>query len=323
MRVKHLSVIMLAVVLIGCTPPAQLPVPPPTETAATEDEESSAARSDEQIPPEQLPETRPEDSSPLPSEVKPVEEPEPLPAITPGTDPLIRIDVVGKQVILTFDDGPSRYTEEILKILAEEGIQAVFFFLGHAEHVPELARKVVELGHQVGTHTLNHLRLPDLKPEQWQAEILAGKEILERISGDVVSYFRPPYGRRTQEIMEFAAEQGLVTVLWDIDSRDWELAENPEQIVENVLSQVRPGSIILLHERPQTVEVLPELIAALREAGFTFEPLPPVILPGEEGEGIQIPPPESLFYANTERDQEILSLVNPPEQAEDTPDDTK
>ncbi|MFB5084054.1 hypothetical protein H9Q17_07845, partial [Symbiobacterium thermophilum] len=89
-----------------------------------------------------------------------------------------------------------------------------------------------------------------------------------------VRFFRPPYGEHDRQIREIAAARGMSTVLWTVDSRDWALADDPEQIVANVLQQVKPGALILIHERAQTLAVLPDLIRALREAGYTFIPLP-------------------------------------------------
>ncbi|MDB4897766.1 MAG: polysaccharide deacetylase [Firmicutes bacterium] len=75
-------------------------------------------------------------------------------------------------------------------------------------------------------------------------------------------------------MIQSAKALGLTVVMWDVDSRDWDLAAHPEQIVPNVMSHVRSGSIILLHERSQTVKVLPQLIKALRAAGYSFQALP-------------------------------------------------
>jgi len=189
--------------------------------------------------------------------------------------PLYRVPATGMEIVLTIDDGPSALTADFLAVLEAEGVPAAFFWLSGSAHLP-LAAEVVARGHQLGTHTITHARLPRLDPAEAEAQIAESKAALEGASGAPVRYFRPPYGEHDQHVLETAAAHGMATVLWNVDSRDWALADAPEEIIANVMAQVRPGSVILVHERRQTLEVLPELIRSLREAGYTFVPLPPV-----------------------------------------------
>lgn len=197
-------------------------------------------------------------------------------------DPINRLPTEARQVVLTIDDGPSGLTGQFLEVLAAEDVPAVFFWVTGSRQLP-LAAEVIGQGHQLGTHTVSHPRLPQLPPEEAAAQIVHSKAALEDAAGAPVRFFRPPYGEHNRQIRDTAARHGLATVLWNVDSRDWALAEAPDQIVANVMAQVRPGAIILIHERRQTLDVLPALIRALREAGYTFVPLPePVPLPGPE-----------------------------------------
>lgn len=182
--------------------------------------------------------------------------------------PIARIPVEGKEVFLTFDDGPSRYTEQIASYLHEQGIPAAFFWLGASVN-DEIRSRVVQLDHQLGSHTMTHARLTLLENEIHRAEMSISQE---RLGG--VPYFRPPFGAYNEQTLAFAQELGMRVIMWDVDSRDWELADQPEQIVQNVMNGVRPGSIILLHERAQTAEILPTLVETLRAAGYTFGSLP-------------------------------------------------
>ncbi|MBP2016682.1 peptidoglycan/xylan/chitin deacetylase (PgdA/CDA1 family) [Symbiobacterium terraclitae] len=206
----------------------------------------------------------------------------PAPAPTPQAlaasllaAPLYRVPAAGKEVVLTIDDGPSALTAEFLAVLAAEEVPAAFFWLSGSAHLP-LAAEVVARGHQLGTHTITHPRLPSLEPAEVVAQIAESKAALEVAAGAPVRYFRPPYGEYDEHVLGTAAAHGLATVLWNVDSRDWALADDPAQIIENVMAQVRPGAVILIHERRQTLEILPELIRRLRAAGYTFVPLPPV-----------------------------------------------
>ena len=202
------------------------------------------------------------------------------PADGPGTaaspvspEPVYRLQTGAREVVLTIDDGPSHLTEQFLEVLAAEDVPAVFFWITGSRRLP-LAAEVVGRGHQLATHTITHARLTRLDPEEAAAQISGSKAALEEAAGTPLRFFRPPYGDHDRLIRETAAAHGLATVLWTVDSRDWALADDPDQIIANVMAEVKPGAIILIHERPQTLDVLPGLIRALREAGYTFVPLP-------------------------------------------------
>jgi peptidoglycan-N-acetylglucosamine deacetylase len=195
------------------------------------------------------------------------EVPSPLPS-----GPLRRLATQERAVVLTFDDGPGRYTDQIAAVLHDAGVPAVFFWIGANVTEPALG-SILARGHQVGSHTMTHARLTQVPEERLLAELSESKRVLAA-GGREVRYFRPPYGAYNERTLSAASELSLKVVLWDVDSRDWELNQRPEQIVQNVLERVRPGSIILLHERAQTLDALPRLIAALREAGYAFRPLP-------------------------------------------------
>lgn len=177
------------------------------------------------------------------------------------------------EIALTIDDGPSYMTADFLAVLADEEVPAAFFWITGSGSLP-LADEVVAQGHQLGTHTISHPRLPALPADEMEAQIAASKAALEAAAQAPIHHFRPPYGEYDQAILQAAAGLGLATVLWNVDSRDWALADDPEQIIRNVMAQVRPGSVILIHERKQTLQVLPRLIRTLKEAGYTFRPLP-------------------------------------------------
>lgn len=199
---------------------------------------------------------------------------EPAMEVTPPpvpSKPLYGLTTEEREVVLTFDDGPSRYTAQILAILQAAEIEAAFFWVG--TEFP-LAAEVTAQGHQLGSHTLTHARLTTLEDDGLLAELDGSKIALEDASEGSVYHFRPPFGAYNAETLEAAAALGMRTVLWNVDSRDWALADQPEQILVNVLGAVKPGSIILLHERKQTVAVLPRLIESLKAAGYSFRLLP-------------------------------------------------
>ncbi|MFI5527127.1 polysaccharide deacetylase family protein [Kitasatospora sp. NPDC051853] len=179
-------------------------------------------------------------------------------------------------VALTFDDGPHpEHTPQVLELLARHGIRAAFFCIGlHALAHPELVRRIVAEGHVLGNHTWSHAYLPDLGPAGLRHQLGSTGEALAEASGaGLPTLMRPPYGGRSPELMQRVAELGLTTVLWDVETNDW-ARPGAEVIAERVLRQVRPGSVVLMHDgggdRSQTVAALPLMIDGLRRRGYRF-----------------------------------------------------
>jgi peptidoglycan-N-acetylglucosamine deacetylase len=177
------------------------------------------------------------------------------------------------RVALTFDDGPDPvHTPALLDVLAELEAPATFFVLGKqvAEH-PELARRIVREGHELGNHTYSHRYLPLQRSRAVTRELAQTDAEIVHATGIVPTLARPPYGGRSPLNVRAFDRSGKRTVLWDVNSFDWK-GKSADEIVERVLSRVRPGSIILLHEARQggdtTVAAVRMLVPALRERGY-------------------------------------------------------
>jgi peptidoglycan/xylan/chitin deacetylase (PgdA/CDA1 family) len=180
-------------------------------------------------------------------------------------------------VALTFDDGPNPpCTGRVLDVLERYGVPATFFCVGlHASaHTDELAR-MAEAGHGIGNHTWSHPFLPDLSVAEFRAQLERTDEAVEAVAGPrTVPLFRPPYGSRSTDIVGWLDAPGRPTVaLWDVDTVDWAMP-GAEAIAGAALQQVRPGSIVLMHDgggdRSQTAEALPAVIEGLLERGYRF-----------------------------------------------------
>lgn len=183
------------------------------------------------------------------------------------------------QVVLSFDDGPDpAWTPLILDILKNEGVRAVFFVVGsRAVENPELIRRILAEGHEIGNHSYSHSDLAEAT-EAWTAfELNANQRILEGIAGISTLLFRPPYHAETypQSFEEFltylrAQQLGYLSVSESTDSEDWN-ASTPEEILERVKKNRHDGNIILLHDgggdRSATVAALPQIIRYLRYRG--------------------------------------------------------
>ena len=172
-------------------------------------------------------------------------------------------------VALTFDDGPHPvWTEKLLDGLKERGICATFFVIGeNAEKNPELIRKMVENGNQVGNHTFSHVQLTSCRPDTAIDEITRTQEAVYKAANIYPLYIRPPYGAWNAYLQN---ETELKTVLWDVDPQDWKV-QNTDQIVSSVMKQTKDGSIILLHDIFETsVEAALEIADIYLEAGYRF-----------------------------------------------------
>ncbi|MBE4908558.1 polysaccharide deacetylase family protein [Bacillus luteolus] len=179
-----------------------------------------------------------------------------------------------KSVILTFDDGPSRILSQILDVLKDENVPAMFFWQSRLLHHERPWLRVIKEGHLIGTHSINHKDLVKLPFEKQLKDIKTSVNVIEDMTGEKIYYFRPPFGRYNEDTLKAAQQLGLTTVMWRIASIDWELKDKPQQIICNVVDHLEEGAIILLHELKQTLHILPELIHAIRKKGYSFTTLP-------------------------------------------------
>lgn len=180
-----------------------------------------------------------------------------------------------KKIALTFDDGPSReYTAEILDILREYGVKATFFVVGvNIEKAPDLLRRVVAEGHEIGNHTYSHPHLQKMNSETLATELARTDALIHRITGITPTLFRPPEGVVTSSVKTAAINGGYRLVLWSIDTRDWAL--NPvSNILQTVKQEASDGDIILFHDwvagKSPTPAALKAVIPWLKAQGFEF-----------------------------------------------------
>ncbi len=126
-------------------------------------------------------------------------------------------------------------------------------------------------GHQIGTHGVNHKNMTASMTQQQQFdELKRSLDAIEHITNIPMKYFRPPYGQFNDDTLQAAKRLNLQTVMWRIASMDWELKDDPDQIITYIIDHLEDGAIILLHELRQTVQILPRLIGAIREHGYEF-----------------------------------------------------
>lgn len=232
-------------------------------------------------------------SDPSPPQRKPAAgHPAPAPPVTRYYQPVRCIDSgpavthtrgpYHKLVALSFDDGPAPITPAFVTMLEHEHVPATFFMIG--EQITSGYRDVLlrELrdGDALGDHTYTHPDLETLSPGEVHSQLEQTIEAIHSLTGYTPCVFRPPYGDVDQQVIDIAQSLGLATVTWDVDPSDW---ANPgtSVIVQRVLAQVQPGSIIISHDgggpREETLAAYPTIIRALKQRGYRFETVPQLL----------------------------------------------
>ena len=178
-----------------------------------------------------------------------------------------------RRIALTFDDGPDpQRTPALLEALAELQVPATFFLLGHkVDANPALAARIARDGHEIGNHTYSHPYMPLKRSRTIAKELAATDAAITAATGHTPTLMRPPYGGRSPRNVRACQRAGKRVVLWDVNSFDWK-GISAEAIAARVLSRVRPGSIILLHEARDggevTIDAVRMLVPALRARGY-------------------------------------------------------
>jgi len=187
-------------------------------------------------------------------------------------------------IALTFDDGPGASTAKILDILKTYNAAATFFVIGKnvREH-PLLLRRIVADGHAIGNHTHTHPYKAVIEPaSNFRAELDSAEMAIVDACGLKPDLFRPPHGWRNPWMIRECHKHGYNVISWSIDSKDW-CTKTPSNIAKQVFRHVRPGSVILFHDRlntgkdigmSQTVEALPLILDSLTRAGYSFVTIP-------------------------------------------------
>jgi peptidoglycan-N-acetylglucosamine deacetylase len=184
----------------------------------------------------------------------------------------------GCTVYLTFDDGPSVYTPQILSALEAKGAPATFFVLGeHAVQFPSSVQRASADGDGIGDHTWDHPDLTTLPADQIRQELESTAVEIANLTGARPTLWRPPFGSFNGLVTSIASSLGLSMRLWDVDPADFTMP-GTDVIVSRVVDNVRDGAIVLLHDgspdgsgdRSQTVAALPMIIDTLRARGFQF-----------------------------------------------------
>jgi peptidoglycan/xylan/chitin deacetylase (PgdA/CDA1 family) len=192
-----------------------------------------------------------------------------------------------RAIALTFDDGPSEGTNQLLETLNRLGAPATFFVCGmNVKRLPQVVRATVAAGHEIGNHTYSHPALYLRSNSFISEEVGAAQAIICDTTGKAPELFRAPYGARWFGLREAQRQCNLLGVMWTVLGLDWKLPAG--EITRRVLARTGNGAIICLHDgraverNPdigQTLEAVERLIPALRARGFTFETVTQLLCP--------------------------------------------
>ena len=173
-----------------------------------------------------------------------------------------------KQIALTFDDGPGKYTQELLDGLRERGVKASFFLMGSkVEKRPELVKTMHEDGHLVGCHTWSHIDFLRCTEAEIADEIARTNELIESITGERPQFIRPPYGYYLGTQLN---KIDMIAVLWSGTPRDW-VNTDENYICNWLVERARDGDVILLHDTKEaTVPAVLRAIDILLDEGYDF-----------------------------------------------------
>lgn len=182
-----------------------------------------------------------------------------------------------KKIYLTFDCGyENGNTPAILDALKKHQVSATFFVVGNfVKDNPELIRRMLEEGHTVGNHTMNH---PDMSgisdKDSFQKEMQELSDLFKKTTGQEISaYYRPPQGKYSRENLQMAKELGYRTFFWSLAYVDWYENQQPsrEEAFQKLLGRIHPGAIVLLHNTSATnAAIIDELLLKWEEMGYSF-----------------------------------------------------
>lgn len=175
-----------------------------------------------------------------------------------------------KKIALTFDDGPSIYTLDVLALLKKYNAKATFFCIGkNIETHPEILQKVISEGHLVGNHSYSHSKFFDFyNAKKITEEIKRTDTLLEKFTSRKINFFRPPYGVTTPSIRRALKVTGHKTIGWNIRSLDGG-TQNQELIFNRLIKHISPGGIVLLHDTGEhSVLVLEQFLQFLQQNNY-------------------------------------------------------
>ena len=189
--------------------------------------------------------------------------------------PIYSVETSEKKIAISFDCAWGvEYTDKLLDLMEKNDVRCTFFAVQFwVEKYPEYAEKIVNAGHELGTHSRTHSYMSKLSAEEIRDELQTSVSAIEKATGHKTNLFRAPYGDYDNELIDTAKDMGLYTIQWDVDSLDWKNL-SAQEIALRVVNGAKNGSIILCHNNAlHTAEALPMIFSTLQNRGFSFVPI--------------------------------------------------
>lgn len=187
---------------------------------------------------------------------------------------VVPIDPKGnkKVVLLTIDDGPSNQSENLMAILAKHNVKVIFFINGnHDKANPGVIKKEYDAGHAVGNHTWSHQNLKQIKEDKALKEIDNTTKLIADITGSNPRFFRSPFGISSEFSRAHVKKNNMIAMNWSGSTLDWEKSAKDKKVfINNVMKDLHPGMIILMHEHEWDVNALDDLLTEIEKKGYTF-----------------------------------------------------
>lgn len=199
-------------------------------------------------------------------------------AILQQNDAIFLGDTKQKELYLTFDNGyENGFTPAILDVLRDKKVPAAFFVTGHyLKDQPELVKRMAAEGHVVGNHSWSHPDMTRISNEKIKTELAQVQTEIHRLTGQQTSYLRPPRGIFNNRTLAESRAQGYVNVFWSVAYKDWDtnVQRGTDYARQQVLKQLHPGAVILLHSvSKDNTEALASIIDEARKQGYVFKHL--------------------------------------------------
>ena len=220
-----------------------------------------------------------------------------------------------KCVALTFDDGPTPYTDRLLGILTANKAKATFFEIGNKVAAnPAGAKRVVDAGMELGNHTWEHPNMTTLPPSDVPDQLTRANDAIAAATGVTPKLWRPPGGLTNEAVNEQAAKVGLAGILWEVIPYDWINDSNTAASRYLLLTQIKPGSVVLLHDTySSTVDIVEQFIPVLKANNYHLVTVSQLLgqrAPGSVYGGRENGPPANALHDIPA--SEIPSLPNTP-----------
>ncbi|HPT83177.1 MAG TPA: polysaccharide deacetylase family protein [Limnochordia bacterium] len=197
--------------------------------------------------------------------------------------PIYSVHTAEQKVAFSFDaTWGADLTDEILSILDEHGIKTTFFLAGYwVDKHPDYVVKIAAAGHELGNHSYSHPHMTTLNEQGIAYELQKNEHLIEELTGQRTTLFRPPFGEYDNQVISVASALGYHTIQWSVDSLDWKNLSS-DQIYERVMGQIKPGSIVLFHNAaPGTPGAIRRLIPDLLNKGYSIVPVSQLLHKGD------------------------------------------